>query len=168
MSSKEYAAPLRLRPGWPWRLFALMCFVGIGTLLLLMVAPLPVPAVAASALWLGVWGGLAGWRYLGPGRIVEAVWKGEGEWLLRQHSGREVSARLASDTFFRPWLVVLNFKAHFRVPALVLFAGEPDERTHRRLRVRLRLYQTRAEDESAEGFVTRASRLVSGRSNWQE
>jgi hypothetical protein len=170
MSSKKYAAPLRLRPGTPWRLFALICAAALGTLLLLTAAPLPLPVTAAAGLWLALWAALAGWFHLGPGRIVEAIWKEQGEWVLRQRCGRELTAHLAPDTFFRPWLVVLNFRAERRIPALVLFPGEPDEQTHRRLRVRLRLFQAGgySREESGEGLISRLRRLFGGRSSWQE
>lgn len=169
MSSKRYASPLVLRPGPPWRLAVLVGGACLGALSLLLLAPLPDPVAWAGGLWLLVWAGVTWRRYFGPGRVVEAVWKEEGEWVLRQGSGRELTGRLAPDTFFRPWLVVLNFRTGRAVPALILFSGEPDAQTHRRLRVRLRLYQARLEEEEAESRLSaRAAGLFSGRRSWEE
>ena len=165
MSSKKYAAPLVLRPGFPWRLCALAGGVYLGALLPVFAASLPWPVTAGAVVWLALWGAVSARRFLGPGRIVEATWKEDDEWVLRQRSGREVTARLAADTFFRPWLIVLNFRAECPIPALVLFADEPDAQTHRRLRVRLRLFQAQAEEDSGEGLL---QRWLSARRSWRE
>lgn len=158
MSSKTYAAPLLLKPGRPRRLFALAGGVWLGALLVLIFAPLPEPAALAGVAWLLLVAVVTQRRYFGSERIVEAVWKESGEWVLRQQSGRELSAQLASDTYFRSSVVILNFRARGALPpSLVLFHGEPDEQTHRRLRVRLRLHQAQPDEARAETLVQRAS-----------
>lgn len=167
MSSPAYAAPLLLRPGRSGRLLLLSSGAYAGAFAVLFAAPIPPLAAIGASLWLTFWAGRTYWKYFGPSRIVEAVWEESGEWRIRQSSGREVTARLASDTFFHPRMVVLNFRAR-AVPALVLFGGEPDPRTHRRLRVRLRLYQGVVDEAEEEGWREHLSRLLRRRRSWPE
>jgi hypothetical protein len=82
-------------------------------------------------------------RYLlGRGRYaVQEAWATpEGDWHLHMANGDVLDARLAADSFVKPWLMVLRFHTggFLSTRSLVLFPDSLDEPVQRNLRVYLK------------------------------
>ncbi len=87
----------------------------------------------------------------GAASIREARWVSDGKWHLQLRDGSSTEAELLPSSFVKPWLVVLHFRC-VGVPrrrSLVLLADSLDRAAARRLRVRL--LQGRARQESVLG-----------------
>ncbi len=139
MSSKGYAAPLRLDVGANpllQRLTLAMTFSADVTLLLL---PLPIMANLLAAFLLlcfvrHVWSQRA---ELG-GAPVKLVWDGEEQWWWSS-GGIETAVVLQDDVYLTPLLVVLNFRADGTRRSAVLTPAAIGEETFRRMLVRFRI-----------------------------
>lgn len=142
MSSKGYAAPLRLEVGPNRSLRILVAlFVLAGTLVLIRL-PVPLPfAVTAAILYLGL--ARREWcrRAELGGVPVSLLWDHEQRWWWSR-DGESLELLLQGESFLSPVLVALNFRSiggGHRRHAVVLTPAALGRETFRRLLVRLRL-----------------------------
>ena len=110
------------------------------------------PAVACSSLLILVICvvGFHRANWLGPKRLVRAVWQSDGCWLLTETSGRTYMAMLAASTRMSPFAIWLRWESQDsfdaaewmrrgQVATLLLFRGDLPTSDFRRLLVRLRM-----------------------------
>jgi toxin CptA len=148
MSSAAYVAPLRLecRPSR----YLLIALIAVHGLALLVLLPLPVAwwtklpvALAIAAQWLVFWR-----RHVvltAPLAVKRLVWTGEDRWELVNGDGALREARLLPGAYVHPLLVILRFLTEDKRSCAVVLPRDslaPDD--HRRLRVQLRLLDTKA------------------------
>jgi hypothetical protein len=133
---------LRLRPTWSRYLFYwLLASHAVGVIAIFMIqslllvkmvllsflALLFISAIRRHLLWRG--------RY-----AVREAWVGEDEaWHLLLGNGETLQTRLLSDSFVKPWLMVLRFKSGRFTPArsMVLFPDSLEKTVSRKLRIYL-------------------------------
>ncbi|MGQ9658795.1 MAG: protein YgfX [Thermochromatium sp.] len=136
--------PLELYPGVSRRLLILVALTSMLTLAVILALPLgwltlPLVLVVLLGAWLTLWAEVLG---RAPWSIRSATWHPDGFWTLRLVSGREIQARLLSETFVSSWMVSLIFSvegARWQRRTLALAPDSLDPETLRRLRQRLRL-----------------------------
>lgn len=144
MSSKGYAAPLRLEPRRSRRLLSMILAAHTGGLAVAFLANIPGLLRLALGLWVVPSAFIAVRRHLGGRSVRQAIWEVDGGWSLIRADGLRVTAQLLPETYLSPWLVVLRFRGcgvSWR-PVLVLLPDSLDSETFRRLRVRMRLHRT--------------------------
>ncbi len=144
MSSTAYATPLRLDLKPSWILFWILTFAHLGAAALMAVSGLTgwasgvlALSVLASYLWLQT-------RYAllrHPLAVQSVTWGRGDEWQVRTRNGKDILARLAPDSFVRPWLAVLLLRPRSggALRRVVILPDTLDAEIFRQLRVRLRL-----------------------------
>lgn len=86
--------------------------------------------------------------YLAPRAVREATWDSDGTWTLTLVSGEREKASLLPSTYVTARLLVLSFRCgRWRHRALVLTTDALEPNLLRRLRVRLRLAERKAETD---------------------
>jgi hypothetical protein len=135
--SKRFETPLILHPPEAAELAAAALAVWVPAAVLLVMAPIPLPASLVLAAWLlaaSAWE-IRTWS-LQPAR---AVWRPRQGWSLEWADGSRRSARLCSDSRVYPgWLALEWSVTRGRRVRLLLLPGRGRATSLRRLRVLLR------------------------------
>lgn len=144
MSSKKYAAPLRLdlRPSLLLSLLvAAMHIVALASVWLLSL-PSWLSVLASILLVYSAWHNIAHHALRRRANsIVALLWDEHDQWHLLTRAGERLQAMLSADSFVHPKLVVLNYKlpGRWRGRSVVIPADAMALQPLRQLRVRLKL-----------------------------
>ena len=140
MSSPKYASPLILKPETSRVFTGLFALAHLGAIA--VVLPLNFSwAIKIVLLTLVVVSMFVVLRGKGFASVKILTWKEDDEWVLQLNDGTEYETHLLPSSYMGPWLVVLNFSKaeNQRGRSVTLFRDALDEKSFRRLRVRLGL-----------------------------
>lgn len=134
---------LQLRPVWSRQFFYWLVFThGCGVIAIWQLESTLVLKITLLIILTLFFGWAVRRHLLGHGRyaVKEAWAMHDGGWRLLSGNGELLQARLLSDSFVQPWLIVLRFNTgRFRyAKAMVLFPDSLDKSVYRNLRIYLR------------------------------
>jgi len=144
MSSKKYAAPLRLEIGSSKKLLVLLVILHGLSFAVLFVLNLHI----AILLSLGI--GVISSAYYSisyhalknlPSSIIGIVVLADGRWLLQLKSGQEIEAKIDGNSYVQPFCTILVFQCEdrFLSRSVVLLRDNVEKEDYRRLRVQLKV-----------------------------
>jgi len=150
MSSKKYAAPLHLEVSSSRLLLILLTGLHLLVIVLLFLMPLSLGLSAVSMVFV-LFSAACTVLYHAKkslaSSIVGLIWDIEDEWFLLQKNGEKILVALDGNSFVHPWFAVLNFrqKNKYLSRSVILLSDNIDKNDFRRLRVRLKVTNFKAE-----------------------
>ena len=148
MSSKRFAAPLRLEPRPSRWLLAVLLIDHLGAVAALWplsLLPTPLRVLLTLLILLSLIWTLRRQGWLGSVPAIRRLtWQADGDWLLESGRGENLEAGLLPSSYVHPWLVVLNLHVEGErlTRSLTLWRDSLDPQSFRQLRARLKLEGT--------------------------
>jgi toxin CptA len=143
VSSISYDAPLRVKPKPSPFLGLIFSIIHFGAVLIVLIIAIPFWLALILSLIAVASGAHAIRRHamhVTDDAIELAIMEANGDWYVKQKSGKESSAQLIGDSFVSLYLVVLNFQLETgKRSSLILIPGMLSEDEFRQLRIRLKL-----------------------------
>ena len=152
MSSKKYATPLAVELSSSLALSSLLLFLHLGAIVvfLMLALSIVIKILVVMIVLISLYYNTRLHSLLRSDRsIVSLRWLDDNEWQLMQCDGVNYQAHLNMNSYLHPKLTVLNFNlvGSKKKRTVMIFSDAIDKDSFRRLRVRLRLFQSLVEQE---------------------
>ena len=150
MSSRKYAAPLRLEITTSKKIIALLIFLHGASLGILFLLPLNSWLIAVVSVLIVVSGIYTiadhGLKILSSS-FVELLWDNNDEWFITLKDETKIAVTFLPNSFIHPWITILNFKQSGKLfsRSIILVSDNVSREDFRRLRVRLKVTSLQGE-----------------------
>ena len=144
MSSKKYAAPLRLEITASKIITSLLLFLHSVSLGLLFLLPLSLWLASVVSVLIVISGiyTIAGYGLKkSSSSIVGLLWDNNDEWFVTKKDEKVMPVSFLPNSFIHPWITILNFKQSGKLfsESIILVSDNVSREDFRRLRVRLKV-----------------------------